>query len=86
MKVLKGDFKPGDTVRVDASASDERALVLARKWDRERERPATLPRPGRLLEGTEPRLGEVGRQLTRRGGIPATRSAGSPCCTPCHAS
>src|SRR5207244_2019105 len=23
MKVLKGDFKPGDTIRVDASASDD---------------------------------------------------------------
>jgi len=87
MKVLQGRFQARRHRARGRERVGRRALVLARKMGPGA--PSDQPRctrPGRLLEGTEPRLGEVGRQLTRRGGIPATRSAGSPCCTPCHAS
>jgi ATP-dependent Clp protease ATP-binding subunit ClpB len=42
MKVLKGDFKPGDTVRVDASASDDVLSFSRVNGTGAVERPATL--------------------------------------------
>jgi hypothetical protein len=42
MKVLKGDFKPGDTVRVDASASDDVLSFSRANGTGSAERPATL--------------------------------------------
>src|SRR6266404_5002356 len=42
MKVLKGDFKPGDTVRVDASASDDVLSFSRVNGTGAAERPATL--------------------------------------------
>jgi len=42
MKVLKGDFKPGDTIRVDASASDDVLSFSRVNGTGGKERPATL--------------------------------------------
>ena len=42
MKVLKGDFKPGDTVRVDASTSDDVLSFSRANGTGGAERPATL--------------------------------------------
>jgi ATP-dependent Clp protease ATP-binding subunit ClpB len=42
MKVLKGDFKPGDTIRVDASASDDVLSFSRVNGTGAAERPATL--------------------------------------------